>query len=157
MSSIYEVENDNLVDKYMSKNNINISAMSDDIEESASNSNDYKYNESIKNAFLFKKEEVSRLLDEQLTEKTFIKEIVTEAFTNLDAIYDSFVLSYNDTHDQIYEKNIIKDVLDSYLTKLKEIRVKLNSILPFKEVQISKLESEISRIEKIIDWNKNKF
>jgi hypothetical protein len=157
MSSIYEVENDNLVDKYMSKNNINISAMSDDIEESASNSNDYKYNESIKNAFLFKKEEVSRLLDEQLTEKTFIKEIVTEAFTNLDAIYDSFVLSYNDTHDQIYEKNIIKDVLDSYLTKLKEIQVKLNSILPFKEVQISKLESEISRIEKIIDWNKNKF
>jgi hypothetical protein len=157
MSSIYEVENDNLVDKYMSKNNINISAMSDDIEESASNSNDYKYNESIKNAFLFKKEEVSRLLDEQLTEKTFIKEIVTEAFNNLDAIYDSFVLSYNDTHDQIYEKNIIKDVLDSYLTKLKEIRVKLNSILPFKEVQISKLESEISRIEKIIDWNKNKF
>ena len=131
--------------------------MSDDIEESAPNSNDYKYNESIKNAFLFKKEEVSRLLDEQLTEKTFIKEIVTEAFANLDAIYDSFVLSYNDTHGQIYEKNIIKDVLDSYLTKLKEIRVKLNSILPFKEVQISKLESEISRIEKIIDWNKNKF
>lgn len=131
--------------------------MSDDIEESAPNSNDYKYNESIKNAFLFKKEEVSRLLDEQLTEKTFIKEIVTEAFANLDAVYDSFVLSYNDTHGQIYEKNIIKDVLDSYLKKLKEIRVKLNSILPFKEVQISKLESEISRIEKIIDWNKNKF
>ena len=131
--------------------------MSDDIEESAPNSNDYKYNESIKNAFLFKKEEVSRLLDEQLTEKTFIKEIVTEAFANLDAIYDSFVLSYNDTHGQIYEKNVIKDVLDSYLKKLKEIRVKLDSILPFKEVQISKLESEISRIEKIIDWNKNKF
>ena len=136
--------------------------MTDDIEELApnSNSNDYKYNESIKNAFLFKKEEVSRLLQEeevQVTEKTFIKEIVTEAFTKLDAVYDSFVLSYNDTHAQIYEKNIVKDVLDSYLMRLREIRVKLNSILPFKETQISKLESEISRIEKIIDWNKNKL
>ena len=136
--------------------------MTDDIEEPApnSNSNDYKYNESIKNAFLFKKEEVSRLLEEeeaQVTEKTFIKEIVTEAFTKLDAVYDSFVLSYNDTHAQIYEKNIVKDVLDSYLMRLKEIRVKLNSMLPFKETQISKVESEISRIEKIIDWNKNKL
>jgi hypothetical protein len=64
--------------------------------------------------FFLKKEEVSRLLDEQLTEKAFIKEIVTEAFANLDAIYDSFVLSYNDTHGQIYERNIIKDVLNSY-------------------------------------------
>lgn len=134
--------------------------MTDDIEESApnSNSNDYKYNESIKNAFLFKKEEVSRLLEEQLlTEKAFIKEIITEAFSKLDAVYDSFVLSYNDTHGQIYEKNIVKDVLDSYLMGLKEIRVKLNSVLPFKEVQDSKLESEVSRIEKIIEWNKNKF
>jgi hypothetical protein len=47
--------------------------MTKDIEKSAPNSNDYKYNESIKNAFLFKKEEVSRLMEEQLTEKTFIK------------------------------------------------------------------------------------
>ena len=133
--------------------------MTDAIEESTpnSNSNDYKYNESIKNAFLFKKEEVSRLLDEQLTEKAFIKEIITETFTKLDAIYDSFVLSYNDTHGQIYEKNIVKDVLDSYLMRLKEIQAKLNSVLPFKEVQISKLESEVSRIERIIEWNKNKF
>lgn len=141
----------------MSKNNINISAMTDGLEETTANSNDYKYNESIKNAFLSKKEEVSKLLDEQLTEKAFIKEVVTEAFTKLDAIYDSFVLNYNDIHGQIYEKNIVKDVLDSYLSKLKEIREKLNSVLPFKEVQISKLENEISRIEKIIDWNKNKF
>ncbi len=134
--------------------------MTDDIEESTpnSNSNDYKYNESIKNAFLFKKQEVSKLLDEQLlTEKAFIKEIITETFTKLDAIYDSFVLSYSDTHGQIYEKNIVKDVLDSYLMGLKEIRAKLNSVLPFKEVQISKLESEVSRIEKIIEWNENKF
>ena len=131
--------------------------MTTDTEESAPNSNDYKYNESIKNAFLFKKDEVSRLLEGQVTEKAFIKEILTEAFAKLDAIYDSFVLSYNDTDGQIYEKNIIKDVLNAYLMKLENIRANLNSILPFKEAQISRLESEISRIKKIIDWNKNKL
>jgi hypothetical protein len=131
--------------------------MPKDIEKSAPNSNDYKYNESIRNAFLFKKEEVSRLMEEQLTEKTFIKEIITEAWAKLDTVYDSFVLGYNDNYIQIYEKNIVKDILNSYLMELKEIRGKLHSVIPFNELQISKLQGEIARIEQIIEWNKNKF
>ena len=131
--------------------------MTKDIEKFAPNSNDYKYNESIKNAFLFKKEEVSKLMGEQLTDKTFIKEIITEAWAKLDTVYDSFVLSYNDNYVQIYEKIVVKDILNSYLTELMEIRGKLHSVIPFNELQIGKLQDEISRIEKIFEWNKNKF
>lgn len=54
--------------------------MSDEFDQSVSNSNDYKY-ESIKNAFLLKKEKVSKLLEEQLTYKPFIKEIIVEAIS----------------------------------------------------------------------------
>lgn len=131
--------------------------MTDSIEKSATNSNDYKFNESIKNAFVFKKEELSKLFEEQVSEKTIIKEIVTEALTKLDAIYDSFVLSYNDTNIQIHEKNIVKDILNSYLKELRKIQEKLDSILPSKGLQSIKLEDEVTRIEKIIDWNKSKF
>lgn len=131
--------------------------MTDRIEKSATNSNDYKFNDSIKNAFTFKKEELSKLFEGQLTEKTIIKEIVTEALAKLDAIYDSFVLSYNDTNIEIHEKNIVKDILNSYLMELKKIQDKLNSILPSKELQSMKLQEEMTRIEKIIDWNKRKF
>lgn len=131
--------------------------MTDSNEKSATNSNDYKFNESIKNAFVFKKEELSKLFEEQLSEKTIIKEIVTEALAKLDGIYDSFVLSYNDTNIQIHEKNIVKDILNSYLIELKKIQDKLNSILPSKELQSIKLQEEMERIERIIDWNKRKF
>ncbi|WP_458745278.1 hypothetical protein [Candidatus Nitrosocosmicus sp. T] len=131
--------------------------MAENFEKSTSNSNDYKYNESIKNAFLFKKEEVSRLMEEQLAEKTFSKEIITEAWAKLDTVYDSFVLSYNNNDIPIYEKNIVKVILDSYLMELKEIRGKLHSVIPFNGLQISKLQEEITRIEIILEWNKNKF
>lgn len=131
--------------------------MTKDTEKSVPNSNDYKYNESIKNAFLFKKEEVSRIMVERLTDKTFIKEIITEAWAKLDTVYDSFVLSYSDNYVQIYEKNIVKDILNSYLMELKEIRGKLDSVIPFNELKINKLQEEIARVEKIIEWNKNKF
>jgi hypothetical protein len=131
--------------------------MTDSIEKSATNSNDYKFNESIKNAFVFKKEELSKLFEEQLPKKTIIKEIVIEALAELDGIYDSFVLSYNDTNIQIHEKNIVKDILNSYLIELKKIQDNLNSIFPSKGLQSMKLQEEMARIEKIIDWNKRKF
>lgn len=131
--------------------------MSDEFDQSGPNSNDYKYNESIKNAFLLKKEKVSKLLEEQLNDKPFIKEIIIEALSKIDTVYDSFVLSYKDTYIQIYEKNIVKDVLDSYLAELRDIQLKLNSILPSNELQLSKLQGEIERIEKILEWNQNKF
>ena len=96
-------------------------------------------------------------MEEQLAEKTFSKEIITEAWAKLDTVYDSFVLSYNDNYVQIYEKNVAKDILNSYLTELKEIRGKLHSVIPFNGLQISKLQEEITRIDIILEWNKNKF
>ena len=131
--------------------------MTDGIEKSATNSNDYKFNESIKNAFVFKKEELFKLFEEQISKKTIIKEVVTEALAKLDTIYDSFVLSYNDNNIQILEKDIVKNVLNSYLMDLKKIQEKLNSILPSKEIQSIKLQEEVARIEKIMDWNKRKL